>query len=352
MSRRSVTIVSTSMSEHPAVLAFQDIFHTGRCPSSVETLQLKPGRSREVWRLVGCGPAGRSMIAKRCEVEEAERELHFYQRVLKRLPVHSIECYGHRTAADDPDLAWMFLEDLSDDEGYSASDPNQQRSIGYWIGKLHTSGESLSPEERLRMLDRGPDHFHPYVQQIIAAIQEHGSNPALSEQDRRVLNRIAALSEQFESNWIDVARFCEQMPEGVIHGDLKHQHIFWAHRPCGLVLRLIDWGVGGWGSIALELVRFLGQRVQADANSYLEVLQDHGYAVGPEELYRLFYVGQMFVAVASVKWDVDRLRYKVQGPMSNLYLYADWMEEIARAAPWSSEAGFFEARKPRPRPWD
>lgn len=353
MSKRSSIIVSTSMSEHPAVLAFQDVFNTRKLPSSIEPLQLKPARPREVWRLAGCGPAGKSMIAKRCEAAEAERELNFYQRVLTKLPVLTIECYGHRTAADNPDLAWMFLEDVADDEPYSIGDPDQHRLIGHWIAKLHTCGQCLSPEERSQMLDRGPDHFRPYVHQIISAIEEYRSNRALSERDRTVLDKIDARCEEFESNWAELALFCAQMPHGVIHGDLKCQHIFWARCPRGLVLRLIDWGVGGWGSIALDLVRFLGQRVQADAHSYLEVLREQGFVLDPEELYRLFYVGQMFVALASAKWDVDRLRYPwVLGPMSNLCLYADWMEEIAQAAPWSAEPGFFEARQPRPRPWD
>ena len=59
------------------------------------------------------------MIAQRACMAKARIERTIYEEILPHLPVTSPRYYGFR--AEDPDFAWLFLEDIGD-ERYDAAE--------------------------------------------------------------------------------------------------------------------------------------------------------------------------------------------------------------------------------------
>ena len=92
---------------HPAVKAWNTMAGAPVAPESVEVLD--EGEGSSTYRLVGAGPGGASIIARRAPRGRALLERALYQIILPRLPVATRRCCGftHENAR----FAWLFLTD-------------------------------------------------------------------------------------------------------------------------------------------------------------------------------------------------------------------------------------------------
>lgn len=336
--------------EHPAVLAWHEVSGLATVPESIETLKDEHGR--EVWRMFGCGPYGESIIAKRCRRDEAHREWIIYSRILPQLPVSQNSSYGY-LELENGHRAWIFVEDLGNDEPYQPEMLEHRQLAGEWLGILQTSVAGIADEDRSDLRDRGPIHFRQYLDDINRNIPRFRSNPALSDNDRTIIDDLLLQCESVGSHWSGVIEFCASMPQGMVHGDFKEPHMFFSGSSGNRELRLIDWNEGGWGTAALDVAKFLGYAVAPDIDSYISVVTKTYSEINHENTYRLAYVGEIFRCLASIKWEVEKLEYPwIEKSMSTLLIYRGWMDEILEAAPWSDDLTLISKRMPKPRSWD
>src|SRR5881296_1146356 len=100
-------ILPDNLLNHRAVRAWATLKPPRVKPEAIETLRLKNKSS--VYRLVGVGDDGSSVIAKRCRASTASVERMMYEEFLPRLPLPSLRYYGH---VDEPggEFCWLFLE--------------------------------------------------------------------------------------------------------------------------------------------------------------------------------------------------------------------------------------------------
>src|SRR5690242_11034040 len=93
---------------HPAVRALRRLSPRRGLPTRIEVL--KNRSSASVYRLVGAGPDGAPLIAKRCSTATGSVERLFHEVLMPRLPLPSIRWEG---VARDPEGAscWVFMED-------------------------------------------------------------------------------------------------------------------------------------------------------------------------------------------------------------------------------------------------
>jgi hypothetical protein len=92
---------------HPAAAAWREVAPTAPTPDCIEVLRQENGAA--VYRLVGAGPDGASIIARRSRRTRALLERTVYQRILPRLSVTLPRYYAFRSAG--PGYAWVFLQE-------------------------------------------------------------------------------------------------------------------------------------------------------------------------------------------------------------------------------------------------
>src|SRR5437867_2073874 len=81
------------LSEHRAVKAWAALNPERVEPKEIEILKLK--NKSAVYRLVGVGEEGSSIVAKRCRAVTASVERMIYEEFLPLLPLPSLRYYGH-----------------------------------------------------------------------------------------------------------------------------------------------------------------------------------------------------------------------------------------------------------------
>src|SRR5260370_41629260 len=82
----------TDIAKHPAVRAWLELSQTRAAPEHIE--DLKRRADSNVFRLVGVGPRGSNVIAKRCPKTRAVAEQNIYREVLPLLAFSALEHYG------------------------------------------------------------------------------------------------------------------------------------------------------------------------------------------------------------------------------------------------------------------
>ena len=99
----------TLLAGHPAVAAWGEL--SGRPiaidPTHIEVL--RQGRKSATYRLVGAGPGGTPIIARRARTAKALILRTLYSKMLSRLPIAAARYCAFR--AESPGFAWVFLEE-------------------------------------------------------------------------------------------------------------------------------------------------------------------------------------------------------------------------------------------------
>src|ERR1041384_826271 len=91
-------------SELQAVQAWCDLQRAHIEPGHVEILKLK--HKVATYRLHGVGPYGSAVIAKKCREATGNVERMIYERVLPRLPVPTLQCFGFLDGGKDG-FCWL-----------------------------------------------------------------------------------------------------------------------------------------------------------------------------------------------------------------------------------------------------
>lgn len=232
--------------EHPAVTAWTRVCPgSGLGPIPVETLQRR--KKGTVYRLIGAGPSGSDVVAKRSSRERVARESSAYE-LLAELPLAGVRCYG--TVADAGGEEWWLFVAYAGAGNYSLRLAYHRALAGRWLATLHTA---RAPARSLgRISDRSPCFYLGQLEHGRDEILDHLANPALEPRHVELLEDLVRGCEVLASRWSEVERICALIPCAFVHGDFSPKNIRIA---VDGVTRLLafDWANGGWGVPAVDL---------------------------------------------------------------------------------------------------
>ncbi len=216
-------------------------------PESVQTL--KPAhRKSAVLRLVGAGPNGQSVVAKRAARASIEIEARVYRDVLAQLPVSATQLLG--TAADG-ELSWLFLEDAGDTP-FDSGLPSHRRLASVWMAEVHGGARRLPQVNELPA--RGPSHYFALLRTVEELLRDTLGNPALSAEEIAVIEGVVRACEAFGSNWPGAAEMLVEGPSTITFGGFSSKNARVRESADGPLLMPFDFESAGYGCPAIDLV--------------------------------------------------------------------------------------------------
>jgi Phosphotransferase enzyme family len=291
-------ILTADLSEHPAARAWSTLQGQLVAPTEIQTLKRK--NKSAVYRLLGAGPQGSNVIAKRCLAESAAAERLIYERFLICLPLLSLRLYGF-VEEEGSGFQWLFLEDAGT-QPYRAEQREHGALLAEWLATLHASTQELWAVHLLP--DRGPAHFLEHLRLARCQIERCSGNPALTADDRVLLHGIVSQCDRIEARWDRIERFGEGMPRALVHGDLKEKNLRVRSREQGLSLLCFDWETAGRGIPAPDLFKC------PDLNNYLRVAQKTWPWLEADEVQRMCELGSLFRTLAETHWESSHLDFQ------------------------------------------
>jgi len=186
---------------HPAVRAWSQLHPARIEPYGIEVLKQK--NKSAIYRLIGVGPRGSAVIAKRCLTETASVECRIYKEVLPLLTVSSLYCFG-LVEDGDPEFRWLFIEDAGR-EPYCLQLAEHRELFSRWLGLLHANGARLAT---IRLPERGPSHYLDHLRCARSRVIGSLANPALNADDVSLLEDVAAQCDFVASKWDQVEECC------------------------------------------------------------------------------------------------------------------------------------------------
>lgn len=224
-----------------------DVDPAGSPPDGVETLK-SPHRKSAVLRLLGAGPAGQPVVAKRAARASIEIEACVYRDVLAHLPVSATRLLG---TAPDGDRSWLFLEDAGD-APFDSKLPEHRRLAAAWMARVHGGARVLPRVSELP--DRGPGHYRELLRSVEALLGETLGNPALSAEEVAVVEGVAEACEGLGSSWSNLAATLAEAPPTIVFGGFSSKNARVRAAAGGPVLMPFDFESAGCGCPAIDLV--------------------------------------------------------------------------------------------------
>jgi len=99
-----------NLSWHPAAAAWRAVAPTAPAPERIEVLRQENGTA--TYRLVGAGPKGRPVLARRSRIGRVRMERTLYEQILSRLRPTAPRHYAF--PPDEPSFAWVFRQEGQD----------------------------------------------------------------------------------------------------------------------------------------------------------------------------------------------------------------------------------------------
>lgn len=239
-----------------------------------------------------------SIIAKRASCGGIQNEAIVYRDVLSQLPLSQARCYG-LILDDDPELAWLFLEDAGTG-AFDKNDPVHQRLAAEWLGNMNISAAELTIPPDMRQTGH-----RWYFAQLAASrvrLVDSFSNPALKDHDRGVVERILEALEVIATQWNEIPDFCAKMPRTLVHGDIAPKNMLVKSGDAGPSLFLLDWEIAAWGVPAADIG-------EVDFGIYYSVVHEKWPDISKTEWKRLERYGRLFRIIVAVDWASQGLIY-------------------------------------------
>jgi hypothetical protein len=322
-------VLQTDLVNHPAVQFWRQLDRNGSTPNAIVALKQRRhkhlGRSA-VYRLEGINFNGlTTLVAKRCRRDEAIRERTIYEDILPCLPV-SRPTYLGFVAEPKNEFCWLFLEDVGVKTFSSNRIEEYRVTAAQWLGVLHATASRLT--HRPDLGDLGPKSYLHDLHEGCDRIRANLANPALNDEDVKVLKNILSQCDFIASRWSEVESFCNTMPETLVHGDFVPKNVGVRNNSSGIVLLPFDWETAGWGVPAPDIA-------QVDIKTYWSVIKDAWAGFNMTDLEQLAGFGRLFRCLVSINWDSRRLRHSwvVRG-MKNMRIYESHLNVSIRAAGW------------------
>jgi hypothetical protein len=331
-----IEILGAGLLEHPAVKAWNELQPARVEPESLEILQ--EHKKAAVYRLIGVGPRGVAVIAKRCLMATARIERTIYEEVLPHLPIPAPHYYGF--LEEDDAFCWLFLEDAGK-ERLSPLIEEHRVLAARWLGLMHASAARVTAAARLP--DGGPNRYLEHLKSAREAILNNLTNPALGAGDMVILNNIVAHCDLLESRWCEVEKCCAEAPSTLVHGDFRPKNIYVRTDRAGTNFFTVDWETAGWGVPAADLAPSRGRLPvhQIDIAAYWSIVHEHWPHLPLHSVERLALVGRIFRRLAAIYWESRSLAFGTErllcGPMACMRVYQAELAEAICEIPWASE---------------
>lgn len=328
-------ILRADLLEHPAVKAWNELQPGQVKPESLEILQ--EHKKAAVYRLMGVGPRGVAVIAKRCRTATALVERTIYEEVLPHLPVAAPHYHGF--IEDDDTFCWLFLEDVGQ-ERLSPLIEEHRVLAARWLGLMHASAARVAAAARLP--DGGPNRYLQHLRSARRTILNNLANPAFGAEDIVILKTVVAQCDLLESRWHEVEKCCEGVPTTLVHGDFRPKNILIRTDQPGTGFFPLDWETAGWGVPAADLAPSRGRLPihQIDMTTYWLIVREYWPHLEIQAVQRLALVGRIFRRLAAISWESRSLAFGTErllsGPMACMRVYQAELAEAIWAAPWGS----------------
>jgi hypothetical protein len=230
-----------------ATALWLEVAPAGSRPSSIETL--KPAhRKSAVLRLVGAGPDGRSIVAKRAARDSIELEAQVYLGVLPQLTVSAPRLHG---LIADGETSWLFVEDAGEVR-FDPAQASHRRLAGAWMARAH--GEARRLAQVAELPGRGPDHYRALQRSVDALLRETLANPALSGEESALVEGLIERVAAIGSSWAALASRFERCPATLVFGGFGAKNARVRDSAGGQVLMPFDFESAGYGLPAIDLV--------------------------------------------------------------------------------------------------
>jgi hypothetical protein len=250
---------------------------------------------RSIYRLNGVGTEGSAVIAKQCERSTGMLEDTIYRGILSRLPVSSPYCYGFVEEPSD-EFCWLFLEDAGT-EMFRYYIREHRALAARWLGHMHTSAVYAAATACLP--DRGPDYYLEHLRLARDTIQRAIVNSPFGPGDQVVLESVVSRCNVLESCWSKVERFCDRMPQTLVHSDFQRSNIRVRNGQTGIALLPFDWEMAGWAIPAADLEEF----EQADLAIYWSVVRRSWPYLDVQDIQQMANLGRIFRGLATISWE-------------------------------------------------
>jgi Ser/Thr protein kinase RdoA (MazF antagonist) len=254
--------------------------------------------------------------------------------VLPRLPISALRYYGF--VDDDTARCWLFLEDAGD-ERYLLEVEEHRTLAGRWLGAMNTSAQRLAVGEALP--NRGADFYLEGLRRARAMITKILGHPAVRADARwRTLEAIVDHCDRLETLWPSIERFCERIPQTLVHGDLVSKNVRIRAEQIGQRLLVMDWETAGWGIPAADLAQFPLERSQhislsLDLEAYWAVVQPWWPNINLPDLRRLAELGNAFRLIVALSWMNKGFRaHTVEWYMTDMSWYEAELHDWLRTA--------------------
>lgn len=258
----------------------------GSRPDRVE--KLKPGwRTSAVLRLVGAGPDGQPIVAKRAGRRSIELEAHVYRHVLAELGVSAPRCLG---LAADGDMSWLFLEDAGA-EGFDPRLPSHRRLAATWMARVH-GGARLLPRAA-ELPERGPRHYRALRRTVERLLDRTLTNPALSREEVGIVEGLRGRVRALTSIWPRVEASLDRGPATIVFGGFSAKNARVRASADGTVLMPFDFESAGHGRPVIDLVHVDGGVYVNEARGWWE-----GLDIG--EFNRLQAIGRLLGCLKAI----------------------------------------------------
>lgn len=308
---------------HPAIAAWQTLAAGRAKPERVETIEEKSKSA--VYRLPGAERGGSAVIAKRGRRNGLLVERTIYLRVLSRLPVPTLRCYGF---LEDEPACWLFLEE-ADGRRFSTRNAADRALAGRWLGEVHAA---VDPALEAELPDRGSGHYLAHLRPGRAAIRQSLARPGLAAGERAILESTARLCDRLESWWSRIEEFYEAMPRTLVHGDFVQKNARVRDGRAGPELLILDWEVAGWGPPAADLSQTGGGSLDPDLTAYWTAVRARWPELELDDIVALADHGAVFRSLAAISWESRKLGYGHDTwPVRNIAVYRNWLARALRA---------------------
>ena len=322
MSRPPIAVLREDLASHPALQAWRNFRSLEDVPERIEVLRQHGVVG--VYRLVGAGVGGESIIAKRTPAAKASVERTVYEALLPQMPVTTPRFYGALFPAERETHAWFFLEDVGA-ERYSDANPEHLALTARWVARVHGAAADLPAARSLP--DGGPGRYHEHLMSARDKIGKRLSGPELTPDDVTLLRAVLDGLQRLESDWSQIESRCVGLPATLVHGDFRPKNVYLRPNGAGLACYPIDWETAGWGVPAADLTRI-------DVATYWSVAREWRECVSLDTVQRLANVGQVFRTLAAIDWESASLRFEtrrmISQPLASLAVLLSRLTDAVR----------------------
>jgi len=286
--KKNRRFITDQFGEHPAVKAWTTLRPDLPKPEALELIRSMNSCKSPVFKLVGSGINGSSVIAKRSDSSEAMTEISIYEQALVYLSKKTIHYYGN-VKDEKESFLWFFTEDAGE-HLFSFENQLHVSLATEWLADLHTSVPKLDC-----LPDRGVDYYHERLLSGYDEIMVGLSNPALRNVDVAILKAIIENFSLMTERWGEVHTCYDRFPKCLVHNDFEAKNLRVRQEGSRIELLVYDWADAGWGLPGIDIWKL-------NIHDYWAVVREHWCGMSSEDVGVLACLGRLFRQLNGIAW--------------------------------------------------